>query len=941
MRFTRLELLNWDIQSNQVVVLQPGVNLLTGENGSGKTSILDAIKVVLGGTRIGGDRSVEDYLTAQAAPFAMIRLVADNEPAADSRRRPFDVVQPSEEGLFTLAVVYEAGEEGYTPSWYFCPGDVSPLQRGFEGRKFTTKGDYTARLDKLGMGRSFRKLLCTPQGQVAALCNHEARELFDLLFDFIGGKQVLDDWESLRKDFERHQRSRDGRGQILQQREADLRGLRNLLRAHDRYRSHLERHYLAKHALPIASATEARDTLARIEQSIRQLAEQERGALSDARHAREALRDVTRLDQEAEEHDRDLRHRGGKLDQRWTDLQGERAKHHASFDRLDQLKTEVAELTPRDLDALVGERTACEDRQADLRGESSKITRRTEELRAEKARLEEGLLTPPEGVDDFRAVLRTHEVPHHLLMDLIEPRTVDEQTRRALESYLGDFRFAVAVPDIESFVRATALAREHRFLFYVLAPDVRSPAPTSGDHPFLDQVRVGDPKYRGLVNRVLRGVRWLEGKVQTTQRERGAILVDAEGFVLDRKGGRHQGTDRFYLGRDALERRRQQIDEALRECEAQRQATLLALREQERRRGVLNVAIQLEEKRRSWVAQEQEHEHLAALVESLTHQLRELMLERQQHGDAVEALKQHQLGLRTSRVQKEERVRAADTRASTHRADLKKRRIEERRAQSAVAEVTEQDLEEPSEPVKAFAVEHSLAVLENILATEERNLKGFREAERDPNLPANVATLDKQVEAVREELERLDANVDEARGAAERAHEQYKIATRRIFRRYFASLIDAGAPLGFTIEGTLAPREDGRFAVDVRVAAGEKALVPYSSPSLSGGQKAALSMLMAMTTLRVHDADGGPGFFLIDEPFSASDTHKIQELGTFLARTGAQYIVSMPTTEELKRCGSWLQAVLTCTQTPGGRDANHRLRLAPPVKCSYVVHRAE
>jgi hypothetical protein len=108
MRFTRLELLNWDIQANQVVVLQPGVNLLTGENGSGKTSILDAIKVVLGGTRIGGDRSVEDYLASQAAPFAMIRLVADNRPEADARRRPFDAVQPSEEDLFTLAVVYEA-----------------------------------------------------------------------------------------------------------------------------------------------------------------------------------------------------------------------------------------------------------------------------------------------------------------------------------------------------------------------------------------------------------------------------------------------------------------------------------------------------------------------------------------------------------------------------------------------------------------------------------------------------------------------------------------------------------------------------------------------------------------------------------------------------------------------------------------------------------------
>jgi len=92
-----------------------------------------------------------------------------------------------------------------------------------------------------------------------------------------------------------------------------------------------------------------------------------------------------------------------------------------------------------------------------------------------------------------------------------------------------------------------------------------------------------------------------------------------------------------------------------------------------------------------------------------------------------------------------------------------------------------------------------------------------------------------------------------------------------------------------------------------------------------------------MTTLRVHDDGAGAGFFLVDEPFSASDTHKIQELGSFLASTGAQYIVSMPTTEELRRCGSWLQAVWTCTQTRGGRAEDGTLRLAPAVKCSYVV----
>ena len=189
---------------------------------------------------------------------------------------------------------------------------------------------------------------------------------------------------------------------------------------------------------------------------------------------------------------------------------------------------------------------------------------------------------------------------------------------------------------------------------------------------------------------------------------------------------------------------------------------------------------------------------------------------------------------------------------------------------------------------------------------------------------------------MRAELERLDEQVDSARAAADEAHEQYKIVTRRIFRRYFEQLKQAASPLGFKTTGQLRPRDDGQFDVDLKVTVAAKAPVPYGSSDLSGGQKAALSILMAMTTLEFDD-DQEVGFFLVDEPFSASDSYKIQELGAFLGATGAQYIVSMPTTTELQRCGAWLQSVLTCTKTIGGADKDGKLRLAPRVKCSYIT----
>ena len=113
----------------------------------------------------------------------------------------------------------------------------------------------------------------------------------------------------------------------------------------------------------------------------------------------------------------------------------------------------------------------------------------------------------------------------------------------------------------------------------------------------------------------------------------------------------------------------------------------------------------------------------------------------------------------------------------------------------------------------------------------------------------------------------------------------------------------------------------------------QKPPVHYASPDLSEGQKAALSILMAMTAVSL-ESDGA-GFFLVDEPFSASDVYKINELGSFLARTKAQYLVSMPTSSDIAHCGDWLSATWISTKSPGGFDATGRPVVATRLKLNF------
>ena len=51
----RIEIENFKAISNMRIDFKPGINLLIGDNGVGKTSILDAIVVALGGYLNGGN----------------------------------------------------------------------------------------------------------------------------------------------------------------------------------------------------------------------------------------------------------------------------------------------------------------------------------------------------------------------------------------------------------------------------------------------------------------------------------------------------------------------------------------------------------------------------------------------------------------------------------------------------------------------------------------------------------------------------------------------------------------------------------------------------------------------------------------------------------------------------------------------------------------------
>ncbi len=887
-RLERIELLNWDIQENQILVLRDGVNLLTGENGSGKTAILDAIKVALGASRIGADRSIDFYLRARGGPFAMVRLVASNHPDPATRVRPFDALGGGfESDRVSLAMVARATDDGYERRWYILDGDTSPLARGVTARPFERLSDYTDRLDQLGLGRSFRSLICTPQHEVASFCRRSPSEVFDLLYDIIGCRDALAEWERLKQDYERTRREYEARGVELEERRKRHDGLRARLENHLRYLRVRRRLEVNELALPLARC---RVLLARHQGFQDHASAKENEAVEADRRAREKREQRVQAAQKWGETDRETR----RIDeQRAAKSEEDRqvgeawAAAKAELDSLERLRKAAEGLPARDIGTL---ESGAEDARAEAGRREAQIrdfadTRSS--LESELASAEKGSLRPPDAVSRFQEALRLEGVTEHMLMaDLLDADALDEKDRVAIESFLGDLRFAIAVPDVTAFARVVAVARRERFPFYVLAPDVRARRPATGEHPFLDAVRVKDPGYEGLVVRLLRWVRRLaaDEAIGDTFREPGA-RVAPDGFVLDRLGGIHRGTDRFFLGRAALEERKRKIRQEMDTIEIRTRELVRERDEQSARARLLEKEAGEERARREWESRRADHARRVAEVKALEKQRAGIRKDASDLDDQWKATTQECQRLAGEIANLNQAADNEAQRAAQLRVEAENARAQAEKLASDIAEAVRradrirEDLASADSSfaagVETVSREKAPEVIEDLIRGDQEEIQSYSEVDRDESLPGNVRTLERQVEDVRAELARLEEQAEADRSKVEAAHEQYRRFTRKRFKVYFDRLKAEAERIRFRVEGSLTERTDGRFDVTLMVGVGDKAVVPYDSPALSGGEKAALSILMAMSAIEGRDG-GGPGFFLVDEPFSASDSNKIR-----------------------------------------------------------------
>lgn len=892
--FRSLELMNWDYWPHFELPFDERIIMLAGPNGSGKTTFLDSLRLLLGAKTLSTGRKLSKYLRS-GDKVAMVKGVVTNH--LRHGKRPFRHLGLTTDEV-TLVCLLENRAGSWEKRFSILPGNASTAAIQ-AGEKWFGPEEYARSLQAAGLPRTLLKILALEQGETNKLCEKSSQELLKYLLEIQGDKQTLDRYSEALENY------RASEKELFVQAQKAVSMERNLL-DHERKALEAEGYHgrvaelerLRADVLPraiykdIKGRSDELQALIGTEESKLKALRESREGIDDqlAQLLAEDSRSLTEV-AESREGSRRLAREKEKLDLEYGGLVRE-------VEGLEKLREEVASIVPEDGDALsrqLEDQRRAAARHADAFDQAHEkvlaLTQEARELEGQKG------VTFPREVEEIRRALELEKIKHVLLAEMVEIR--DPDWRVAVESTLGGARFAIVV-DRKDSLRARELARTRRYRFFVSEFEERPRTVAAAPGSALSVTDLARDDLPAWIVDNLARMQLVDDVAAGLKLGRGVTSMTRDGYRQDGRGGAFVGVDRLYCGRSAAGERVRVIQQVeLPAAVAQREAALRSREGAERLVSELTGRLTRQRKLAEWrekeallVTKGERRQELVALRRAMT----ERILESDATVGALEqarserAERRGELQARRERLEQERAALERDLPAHRSRALLELeelRRVEaelplEQRTPEALAEVQSRDVVE------------SLVSRLDLEITEWTGCRDLSAKEVYDKIKAEYDEFRAFLDARRTEHERWNEELGLARRSYRRVVEQ----TVEFYRRAVTRLAEKA---GFQIEvPALALTDDDealeRVGLVIRVAYDGKHFVSIDDPDLSGGQSVltSLVLLMGMTLADGHEDSGG--FFILDEPFAHLSVERIDDVAAFLSATKSQFILTTPTT---------------------------------------------
>ncbi|RME70741.1 MAG: hypothetical protein D6781_05710, partial [Verrucomicrobia bacterium] len=899
--FKYAELMNWAYWPTIKLPLDEHTIMITGPNGSGKTTFLDSLRVLLRAPNLSSGRRFIDYLQTDV-DTAVIKGVVSNFPQADNRR-PFEFKGYHTDDV-TLAAILKQRSGRWERRYVILENDVplAEIQKIPRSHMLSPE-TYTFELAQAGFGSAFLKVLALEQGKTDKLCEKSPRDLLDLLLEVHGDKQVIERYREARENYQRANIELTRLGTRLAEEQAKVIQSERAAKEYERYiQLTREQENYETILLPQAEYKELIQKINQIKLEIqeynlklgpidRQIAQlQEQIAQADAEREKRA-----RAVEEAQARKVELEKRERDLDIQLAQL----VREQSELQKIVAL-AENSEDTP-DRDKIFARRSQLQKEIVKLELREEELVRRQNQLKQEVLNLEvPHKKVYPRFVDEFTRLLSRANIEFDLLCDLVE--ITEKEWQLAIESILGRDRFTVIVKP-EDQLKARQLGQQYRYRCYIVAKENGAPSSTHNAHPdaaihVVKLLKDGIPQWitENLKRTVL--VRDVEDGMKLGP---NVVSVTQKGYRQDRRGGISIAVDSFYCGSLGQSSLREDLQKAVHQIASELGTIRKELADKRSEEAELQKVILLQENLDKVQNAQQRLQELAQDIPNLNSQHKEaLQLKRQaEHAliDALEKLNSFEHELSELRRQLDQ-LRSQQSDSMSELKDL--------HAQTSQynARLSEIAAKVPGE----YLTEKKLADVPPLdeLTPKYYSIKRLLSEYTDPPDQAAVEIYQhhkSQYEKQRKVYEEYEAALKRWENEFKLARAKYVVVIEHTIATYRNNVLSLARLAGVDAEVVMPSLHDADIDLEetelnIRFGFDGKKVRNMASASLSGGQRviASLILLMSLAT------SGGPsqgGFFIIDEPFAHLSIERIDDVTRFLNSTNCQFILTSPTTHNV------------------------------------------
>lgn len=907
-RFKALELMNWDCYPYYRVPLDGDIILLVGPNGSGKTTFLDALRVLLNSQRLSKGRTLHHYIQKDVE-IAMIKGVVTNVPDYQmNNRRPFQ-----SHGIYTedevslVCMIYNRGADKIEKEFYILPQDLSveeiqKLIKSKEEKKPYQKAlrplAYSQKLDEAGVSRSTLKLIALEQGQTDRIGQLTPNDLLQLVMDITGNRDIIARYEEARLNYRRSsQQLIDLRAEYnkISQQTQQLAGQAKEAQTYREFQE--EQRIIEQEKLPLARFYTILNQLASTEKNLaenqQRKAEAEQKFVAVQQEQQVMMGKITTLEQEQQR----IRTQQIQQEQEASRLHQQIGQCQSEWQRWESIRQQCEQI-PEDLKEGPIKKSLEQEKEKhyQVKNQITQENTALQTLLKERDQISSKKRPSfPSEVQEFRRILEENGIPHLLFAEGIE--ITNAKWQLAIEALLGRDRFTVLV-DSQDLLKAKRLGEKHHYGYYV-SPFYQTQLPTNiRPNSILANLRPVDPRINGKLlglNDIILVDTVEEGHVCKD------ISITVKGYRQDQRGGIFIGRDvRFYCGGLAIERQINELNQEIEEkqeiiaqMDSQIRATAEKIQQYEQQ-------ITLIQRRKEWEDNKDRHaqlkkqgEELLALSQTAEEQRRQLVVQYDKFSEERSNALSEQKDLNREKERAEhDCVQLADLLMERQQTlnQLQWQRNESEKLLPASTRST-------YTPDKLESCDWLERKLQEITLTMER-FTGCR----DVSLIPLYEHEQQELESKKLQLDRQEQDQIQRSQELELCRNDYKTIIDETIHLYDGAIQELAVLANCKMRVFLEWGNGDAFIEDAKlyakVAFDKKHEVDIHDKSLSGGQDV-ISSLILLIALSHMSKEHGSGFFIMDEHNAHLDMLRIMEVGRFLRSTKAQFVLTTPTTENV------------------------------------------